>query len=334
MIGMEKKTVLFICPAFFGYETSIENALVENGYDVDFFDERTTNTSIAKAIFRVKKDLLKNSINNYYKRILEKIKPKKYDYFFLIKGEVVPENFIVKFKMNNPGAKLIYYTYDSFNNNNRNSAVILKHFDACYSFDFEDVKSNPSLKLKHLFYTKEYITPADTVTRKKAHQISFVGTLHSARYPIIKKLFSHFENTYTFFYMPAKWFYMLEKLLNKDYKGVKLADVSFDKLSRQQVANIFRNSKSVLDIQRDGQTGLTMRTFEVLASGAILITTNSFIKQTEFYDPNHVIVLEDIGSDNCIEKIKNKIQMAHDSFNHSHIPERYYINNWVQEFFE
>jgi hypothetical protein len=329
----EKKSVLFICPAFFGYEISIKNALKENGYDVDFFDERTSNGSIAKAIFRVKKSLLNRAVNRYYSNIIEKIKLKRYDYFLLIKGEVVPESFIVEFKKNNPFAKLIYYTYDSFHNNNSNSIFILKHFDVCYSFDFEDVKNNHSLKLKHLFYTQEYLVP--TGKREKKHEIAFVGTLHSARYPVIKELFSKFSNTYAFFYMPAKWFYIFERLFKKDFKKVKMSDVSFKKLSRQQVADIFKDSKSVLDIQRFGQTGLTMRTFEVLASGTILITTNSYIRQAEFYDPNHIIVLDMINSGSCIEEIKKKIQNeSATSFNRDFIPEKYFINNWVKEFFE
>src|SRR5690606_29410790 len=50
-------------------------------------------------------------------------------------------------------------------------------------------------------------------------------------------------------------------------------------------------SKAVLDIQRVGQSGLTMRTFEVLASGAILVTSNSAIINEPFFDPTRVFVI-------------------------------------------
>jgi len=328
----QKKRVLFICPAFFGYEISIKNALIENGYEVDFFDERTSNNSFAKAIFRVKKSLLNRVINSYYDNILEKIKLTKYDYFLLIKGEVVPERFISEFKRNNPGAKLIYYTYDSFNNNNSNSVYILKHFDTCYSFDFEDVKNNPSLKLKHLFYTNEYISRPDIADRK--YFISFVGSLHSARYTIIRNLFSKLEHTFTFFYMPAKWFFLLEKLLKKDYRRIKWAEVSFNKLSGRQVADIFKSSKSVVDIQRFGQTGLTMRTFEVLAAGAILITTNPYVKHADFYNADRIIILDDVSLPISADEVKTKIKAAGmNNFDEAQL-KKYFINNWVKEFFE
>jgi len=136
-MASSKKLVLFISPAFFGYEFSIIDAIKANGLDVDFFDERTSNNSFFKAIFRVKKDLLKTAINKYYKKIMQQVLKKDYAYFLLIKGEVVPEWFILEFKKANPNAKLIYYTYDSFNNNNANSIYILKHFNEWYSFDFE-----------------------------------------------------------------------------------------------------------------------------------------------------------------------------------------------------
>ncbi|OKS86936.1 glycosyltransferase family protein [Mucilaginibacter polytrichastri] len=330
----EKRKILFICPAFFGYEISIKDALIFNGYEVDYFDERTSNKSYYKAIFRVRKSLLSKIIDKYYRQIFEKIKDKSYNYFFLIKGEVVPEWFITSFMQLNPTAKLIYYTYDSFNNNNKNSLYILKYFDSCYSFDFEDVKKNKELKLKHLFFTNDYQNKTNIAIERK-YDMSFVGTLHSNRYCIIKKIASQLGNTFVFYFMPAKWFFYANKILKKDYRKIKADEVSFNKISKMQVAEIFRSSKSVLDIQRFGQTGLTMRTFEVLASGSILITTNAYIKEADFYDTEKIIVLEDIDRLDNGEIIKQKINNA-DNYLKPIDPNfnKYFINNWVKEFFE
>ena len=334
MTTSNRQSVLFISPAFFGYEISIRDAIRENGLDVDYFDERTSNKSLLKAMFRANKGLLTGLIDQYYKKILQKIITKKYDFFLLIKGEVVPEWFIIEFKMVNPYARLVYYTYDSFKNNNSNSVAILKHFNTCYSFDFEDVNKNSSLKLKHLFYTKEFI-PILPVDSERKYSISFVGTLHSNRYGTIKTLFQNFDETFIFYYLPAKWWFLLQKFSKKEYKKIKRSEVSFDKLSRQQVANIFRLSKSVLDIQRFGQAGLTMRTFEVLAAGAILVTTNAYIKTTDFYDADKIIVIDNKDFSSGIAEIQSKIQNVdyqpkaiEKSF------EQYFVTNWVKEFFE
>ncbi|MBE9585161.1 hypothetical protein IM792_11935 [Mucilaginibacter sp. JRF] len=327
---MQKGSVLFISPAFFGYETAICSAIRANGYDVDFYDERTSNNSFLKAVFRVKKSLLSYSINKYYHKILNQIKGNRYTHFLLIKGEVVPIWFIKEFRKLNPDAKLIYYTYDSFNNNNQNSLFILDQFDHCFSFDFEDVKLNPVFKLKHLFFTNEFLNHAENPAR--TYTAAFVGTLHSGRYAIVKQLFNKLENAYVFFYSPARWFFFLERLLNKTYKTIDISDVSFSKKDRKDVADVFKSSKCVLDIQRTGQTGLTMRTFEVLASGAILLTTNSYIKQTEFYDPSYIIICDPTNQlelDNCKKEIEQIVVPEKPLFNRS---DDCYINNWVQEF--
>ena len=331
MENSQKKAVLFICPAFFGYEILIKNAIINNGYEVDYFDERTSNNSFMKAVFRFKKDLLEKFIQKYYVNILEQIKNKKYNYFFLIKGEVVPENFILEFKRKNPTAKLIYFSYDSMNNNNRNSTQILKYFDSCFSFDFEDVKNYPFFKLKHLFFGPNYLDSTLKETQYRVYDISFVGTLHSNRFSVMKLLFDKFDSSFVFLYSPARWWYAFNKISNKEYRRIKWSDVSFNKLSQHEVATIFKTSKSVLDIQRFGQTGLTARTFEVLAVGAVLITTNSYIKQADFYDENDVIVIDNIDNLKNFDEIKKKLD---NHVGNSQKMNKYYVDNWVKEFFE
>lgn len=333
-MAAEKKSVLFICPAFFGYETSITNAIKSNGFDVDFFDERTSNKSYYKAIFRIRKSLLNQIIDKYYRQIFEQIKQKKYAYFFLIKGEVIPEWFIIKFKENNPEAKLVYYTYDSINNNNNHSVNILKYFDDCFSFDFEDIKIHPTFKLKHLFYTNEYVSQQNNNVERK-YDLSFVGTLHSNRYNVIKTIAAGLQNTFIFYYMPAKWFFYFNKMLKKDYRKISASEISFKKINKAEVAGIFKSSKSVLDIQRFGQTGLTMRTFEVLASKSILVTTNTYVKQADFYNPDRIIVLDDFNDPDNIDKIRahiNNTQIFDQPLDKGF--EKYFVENWVSEFFQ
>ena len=331
---IKRKSILFICPAFFGYEISIKEALIENGFDVDYYDERTSNNSFYKAIFRIKKSLLQRSIDKYYRRISHEVGKKKYDYFFLIKGEVVPETFILEFRKTNPQAKLIYYTYDSFKNNNQNSLNILKYFNSCFSFDFEDTEKFENLKLKHLFYAKEFVQT--NLHKEKRYSLSFVGTLHSNRSLVIKELFKNFDATYKFFYSPARWFFLLEKIIRKEYKNISINEVNFNKLNRQEVADIFKDSMGVLDIQRYGQSGLTMRTFEVLASGAILVTTNPHIRKADFYNEDQVFILESLNDEKNILKLKAHLNRHADlqlSLNNEKL-KKYEVVEWVKDFFE
>lgn len=329
---MSKRSVLFISPAFFGYEKCIKDAIAENGYDVDFFDERPSNSGLMKALVRTKKGVLDLIIKNHFNNIAKSIEGKKYDFFLLIKGEITPKKFIREFKENNPSAKLVYYTFDASNNNSKNGVEVQKLFDTCYSIDFRDVKQNSHLKLKHLFYSKDFVQlPAD-LYKKKDYEISFVGTLHSNRYMVMKNTFGQFKNSFLFFYSPARWWFLYNKSFNKDYREIKWSSISFKKLNLAEVASIFKASKSVLDIQRYGQAGLTMRTFEVLASGAVLITTNQFIREVDFFDENRIVCIGENGiPEEKVKEIKSKIDL--NTFDSNKF-EKYYVVNWVKEFFE
>jgi hypothetical protein len=78
-----------------------------------------------------------------------------------------------------------------------------------------------------------------------------------------------------------------------------------------------------------------MRTFEVLVSGALLVTTNEWIKETEFYNPDYIVILEnnfEIANkvaeiQSKIEKNTSKTALDLEKF------QKYYIDNWVNEFF-
>jgi hypothetical protein len=186
-----------------------------------------------------------------------------------------------------------------------------------------------------LFYAPEFINETGGVEPKRVHTISFVGTLHSNRYNTIKNLFSKFDNAFIFYYLPAKWLFVWNKMTNKIYRNLKWSEISFNKLSKKEVADIFKSSKSVLDIQRYSQTGLTMRTFEVLAAGAVLITTNTYVKFADFYNDDNIIVLEDIDRPGNEEMIKIRLRsIVHDNKTLKMSLEKYFINNWIKEFFQ
>lgn len=102
MICLKDKKILFLSVSFFKYEKAIARRLSELGVEVDFYDERPSNSNFSKGIIRLNKRFYHLKINNYYNRILEEIKGKKYDYFFLIKGEAIPVFFLEKNKAGQP----------------------------------------------------------------------------------------------------------------------------------------------------------------------------------------------------------------------------------------
>ena len=63
-------------------------------------------------------------------------------------------------------------------------------------------------------------------------------------------------------------------------------------LSSEEVMEVVASSKAVLDIQHPKQTGLTMRTIEMLGVKRKLITTNPAVKEYDFYNPQNILVID------------------------------------------
>jgi len=321
------RRVLFVSPAFFGYEADIVAALESHGSIVRYFDERPSNSSLAKAVFRVGGSVLNGVVARYYRRILRDLSDFPVDTFILIKGEVVPRFFLEELRARNPDARFVYYSFDALPEGS-NPTTLFDLFDVLYSFDPADVERFDRLELKHLFYSDVF---GPSRNAERAYELSFVGTLHSDRYRFVTRLLAGFERTHTFFFAPAAWYFALTKYVTRKFSEVAWSEVSFEKLSKQEVAQIFRESDAVLDIQRSGQTGLTMRTFEVLASGAILVTGNSAIRDAEIYDPARVIVIENYADGSAALELKRLIAERVPTPGAPAGFERHHVREWVSD---
>ena len=152
--SFKNKKILYISIKTFNYELEIANKLRELGGQVDYFDERPSNSVLTKGIIRLKRSFIKKKIDTYYNSILKKIEGKKYDFFFLVKGEAIPSFFLAKLKLLQKNCSFIYYTWDSFENNT-NALSVLHFFDKKLTFDPLDAESF-KLEFRPLFYIDKY----------------------------------------------------------------------------------------------------------------------------------------------------------------------------------
>lgn len=291
MSGLPGREALVLSPAFFGYERDIVAELTRQGFTTTFVDERPSNRAIDRAIMRVQRNLIARRIETYYREQLARLQQQEFDLVLVIKAEVVPRWFLEALRERNPQARFVFYTYDTLANAG-NCLDLLDCFDARLSFDPNDVAARDDFDYLPLFYTPDY-APLSSGEEERRHSLSFIGTLHSQRYALGQRLFAGRERTFGFFFVQARWYFAVVKYLTREHASVPWANVSFRPMTRAQTAEVFRNSSAVLDIQRAGQSGLTMRTFEVLASGAALVTTNAAIIREPFYDPKRIVVLDD-----------------------------------------
>lgn len=331
-MNLNGKTVLLLAPKFFGYEIEIKKELENIGAKVIYYDERPKNDFFTKVFIRLNlKSLISKKIKKYYQNIEKKIVNIKFDYIFLLNVETVPLKFIDNIKNNNLNVKIVTYFWDSLNNR-KQSLEYLNYSDSFFSFDSNDININKAIQFLPLFYVNDYKNIA-TKKNELVYDISFIGTVHSDRYTIIKKIEEQAKKfnleIYFYFYSPSKILFFFQKLFKKDFKFIKWDDVSFESLNKSNVLDIIEKSKCIIDIQHPFQTGLTMRTIEILGAKKKLFTTNKNVENYDFYKNDNIFIIN-----------RNEPKLDFDFFKKDYkevdttIYEKYSLKSWLKTIFK
>lgn len=319
---LEGKRILFIGPKFYNYHNEIIEELVANGAKVDFYGEKPETISY-RFVSNYFKSIKSSFIDKYLNNILDNIK-EQYDYFFLIRGEIITVDFLEKLKLLSPKAKFIMYQWDSIKFT-PNYPKIINFFDKVMTFDMKDSKEL-NIDYLALFYNNKYKNIYLNNTR--CYDISFFGSYHSDRLEILKKLDLYCKEVglknYFHLYIPK--LALFRRLFNG---SIKIKDLKYFKtysVSSQDVLSIYKQSKAVLDIERDIQDGLTMRTLEVLGANLKLITTNKNIVESELYDKSSIFVLDR-------DNIEIKENFLNSEIINNAVIKKYDLESWILNIF-
>lgn len=327
MTAFSGKKILFFAPKFFGYEHAIKLKLESLGAEVDFFDERPSNTTWFKSCLRVCRWMVRHIIRKYFTGIINTLPVNAYDFVFLIKMEAMPKDCLTLLKRMQPRATFIYYTYDSVKNNH-NAISCLNFFDRAFTFDRQDA-NDFNIRFRPLFFLDSY---RNIPQGKLSYDWCFIGTAHSDRY-ILNKQFqratqSYHLNSFIFLYIPSNIIYWIKKILLPSFLRASKSEFSFQPLTKAEIIAFLSKSVAVLDFQHPKQTGLTMRTIEMLGAHKKLITTNQDVRNYDFYHPNNILIIN-----------RNFIQVDAAFFTtpyvklDSQIYEKYSIGGWLEEIF-
>ncbi len=325
---LKDKKILFFAPKFFGYEKDVYEELLAQGAEVSFLPDRPSSNTFLKIIYRFLPSTLNWHSNYYYKKSINKFALKKYTHVFIQSGEAVTIALLDWIKNRNVDAKFIFYTYDSIKNK-KGQIDKIKFCDASFSFDLDDCKKY-TMKFRPLFFSEGFDLEPKAL-RKPIYDLSFVGTAHSDRFAIISKINSQLKsdfNLYLYLYIQSKWLYHLKKMLLPNFKESNITDFRFDALSKKEVQNIFFSSNVILDIEHPNQTGLTMRTFEALGSRKKMVTTNSEIRNYDFYTPLNIHIIERSNPLIPINFFKSDYVVVNNN-----IRDKYKLSSWVKDIF-
>lgn len=289
-MNLKNKKILLIAAKFFSYEEDIRQELVRRGAKVDFILDRPFNSAFMKAVTKIAPDFMQSLVYLYYQIYFPHIFKNEYDFIFVVEGITLSRKMLFRLKKLNPAAKFILYVWDSL----KNRSHIFDNSD-CYdkvlTFDPDDAE-RLGFVFRPLFFTKEFERTEDF---EGEFDLCFIGTVHSDRYEIVSKLSSTLFpecKKFLFLYFHEKWFYFLNKLLKKSYKNSDKSEFTFKTISKKKVVGFLSRSSVILDIEHPFQTGLTMRTFEVIGQKRKLATTNASIKRYDFYNPNNILILD------------------------------------------
>lgn len=325
--GIAGKRILFFSPAFFGYEKKIAKKMEDLGAFVDMYDVRSVTSAEERALLKLSPMVFEKKSQKYYENIINHNLEKDYDYILIVKCDMTPQNILVRLKKEYPKAKLCLYLWDSIDNIPGITGKF-KYFDTLHSFDSEDCKAHPELKFRPLFYADDFCK--ELSEEKPLYDICFVGTIHSDRFAVIKKIRESIEDIglkgYWFCYLQSKFIYYFYKATKREFAGAKMLDFDFEKKDSEEIADIVEHSKIVLDIQHPKQTGLTMRTIEMIGMSKKLITTNKSIVEYDFYNPQNISVID-----------RNNIQVDEAFLKSTYEPldkkiyDKYSLKNWILE---
>lgn len=330
MMDLRNKKILLFVPPFFNYDLEIKNKLLSYGAMVDLYDERPSSNIFIKAIIRIYSKSLSFYAAQYFKKIVAQNRNKKYDIVFILKGEVITRQIIGRVRSAFPEAKFILYLWDSIRNY-KEIISCLPLFDRTLTFDSNDSLEMESLIFRPLFYLDDY-KKCEFDETKKAIDLLFVGTIHSDRWVFLKEIKEQAEkyklNVYYYLYIQSPIVFIARKIFDKRLRFLSFKDVRIHSISKTKIIELLKTTKVVIDIQHPKQTGLTMRTIEIIGARKKLLTTNHTIKDYDFYSENNVSIIDR-------KSPELNLDFWTDKYNElpGEIYDKYSIDGWIKDVF-
>ena len=203
------------------------------------------------------------------------------EYTKIIINDAMFNNNILKYisKKNAVASKYVYYT-----NAVRNSRIKPNNIPKdwrVYTFDISDSKEFD------IEYSPEYYTEhQENIKYDLKYDVCYVGAdktnVRLKNLLDIKEVLRK-NKVQNFFHI----FRVLKK-----YNKYELQETTNMFLKYEDIQRIILESKCILELQMEGQSGCTLRTLESMLLNRKLITNNKDIVNYDFYNPNNIFVIE------------------------------------------
>lgn len=203
-----------------------------------------------------------------------------------------------------------------WNTTNKKKIIKLKkYFDEIYTFDKKD-----SLKY-NLKYLEQFYWKKQESEKKKKIDLFFIGQ-DKGRIEFLYNLDYNIKLN-NFIYVIRDKFRIYDKKYDKYLKR--------NFLTYENVINKILESVCIVEINKKGQIGLTLRALEALFLKKKLITNNKDIMNYKFYNENNIFIIDfENLTDMTINEIKNFLKTEYTIIEEK-ILKDYTFEHWLQE---
>lgn len=189
--------------------------------------------------------------------------------------------YFSNFKKNHPNVKLAMILYDSFSNfSAKRSINMIPVFDFVFSFDQNDCKAHGLTHIYSTFSKPDFVSKEESFKSK----VFFIG-YGTGRLELLTrtcKAICRKVKDCSFYIAGVK-----------EWEKEEISGVVYNQTMpyREELQRAY-NTDCILEVVREGQSGITLRTCEAIAFQKKLITNNPEIKQMPFYHPELIQVFE------------------------------------------
>ena len=263
--------VAIVGPAFFGYLRRLAAMMEARGIAATFYDEFPSNTILTKITLRYSSLAIRQRATRaYHREITDAIIRSGATHLLFGTIEMFPHACVRRLR--DHGIVMARYAWDS-SANKPYAKTLDPYMRGVASFDPDDCRRE-GYRYVPLFSS----LPAPAEPDAPDLDLFYCATFHSNRPMIVAKVMEACARTnrslklMLFFHSRRLWYTRFA--LHPDVWRLGRL-ISTRPFSLDEIAAATTRARVVLDIHHGGQTGLTMRTFEALSLGKVVLTTNA-----------------------------------------------------------
>lgn len=246
---------------------------------------------------------------------LKKLEQKnlKFDFCFVIRGDLIPEN-VIRYARS-ISAKMFDYQLDGLSV----SKKILDYdylFDQIYVFDDKDVLDYPGYNLKSI--TNCFFEENTNVN--KSIDFSYIGVNTENRFNILNNLYDILKDLDKNYVIN---FYLKQDEFHSKFSE-KLIMIN-DSLNYKNCLEISNRTKVLIDLKRQEHNGLSLRFFEALNYKNKIITNNNSVLNYDFYHPDNIYITDYKNYEGLEEFLSKPYFMIDEN-----IIIKYRFDNWIK----